>query len=146
MKISSFFAPENRNTLLAVSGIVCFFLAHYFTGFILVGLIMMGTLTFRWLRRKFAKLAWVPIALFLLAIFAFSPLLIGITAMAISEAAYGTSLNESNSVWGVLPWMTFFTVSAAGSILPFIIAGAAVHSEIIAKKKKKSPLSDIILP
>lgn len=42
---------------------------------------------------------------------AFSPLVLGLGMMALEESRTGITQNEGNSVWGVLPWLSMFTMA-----------------------------------
>jgi len=55
------------------------------------------------------KLIIFPLGLLVIGLFAFSPFLIGMVGMGITEFFTGKTLNEGNSIWGVLPWLTFYT-------------------------------------
>ena len=58
-------------------------------------------------RRRIIVIFIVLIALTLLA---FSPLALGLVMMALEEAATGKNVGEHNSVWGVIPWLSFGTM------------------------------------
>ena len=61
------------------------------------------------LRRK-GRLLVIFVAIVMMVISAFSPAIFGLTMMALEEARTGVTQNEGNSVWGVLPWLSMFTM------------------------------------
>lgn len=61
------------------------------------------------LRRK-GRLLVIFVAIVMMVIAAFSPAIFGIGMMALEEARTGVTQNEGNSVWGVLPWLSMFTM------------------------------------
>ncbi len=61
------------------------------------------------LRRK-ERMIGIPVAMVLLVICAFGPLLLGVGMMSLIENATGQSQHEGNSIWGVLPWLSMFTM------------------------------------
>ncbi|GEM_PF-7129307 len=88
------------------------------------------------LEKRSRALLWVPVTLLILAVFALSPLLIGLAGMAVNESITGITQNESNSVWGVLPWLTIATGAIAIGAVPFVLLGGAIHAFILTRKKK----------
>lgn len=62
------------------------------------------------LRRK-GRLLVIVLALVLMLLAAFSPAVLGIGMMALEESRTGVVQNEGNSVWGVLPWLSMFTMA-----------------------------------
>ena len=72
-------------------------------------------------RPKRVRLVWIGIIA--LASLSISPFLIGIFMMTLTG---GSSLNESNSVWGVLPWLSFYTIAFFGPPLSLLIFGSIV--------------------
>ena len=62
------------------------------------------------LRRK-GRLLVIVLALGLMLLAAFSPAVLGLGMMALEESRTGVAQNEGNSVWGVLPWLSMFTMA-----------------------------------
>ena len=62
------------------------------------------------LRRK-GRLLVIVLALGMMLLAAFSPAVLGIGMMALEESRTGVTQNEGNSIWGVLPWLSMFTMS-----------------------------------
>ena len=61
------------------------------------------------LRRK-GRLLVIVLALGMMLLAAFSPAVLGLGMMALEESRTGIAQNEGNSVWGVLPWLSMFTM------------------------------------
>lgn len=57
----------------------------------------------------------------ILALLAFSPLLLGLLLMSIEEFLTGRSVGENNSAFGVLPWLTLYTLAIFGSIFLLLL-------------------------
>jgi hypothetical protein len=60
------------------------------------------------IKRK-KNLRRIPIGFLIIGFFALSPFLIGILGGEVSEFFTGRAVNEGNSIWGVLPWLTVYT-------------------------------------
>ena len=74
-----------------------------------------------WLIQRPGRLRAVVIALLVLGLCALSPLLLGVVMMALIEATTGANLNESNSIWGVLPWFSLFTISFFAPVIGILL-------------------------
>ena len=61
------------------------------------------------LRRK-GRLLVIALAIGMMLLAAFSPAVLGLGMMALEESRTGIAQNEGNSVWGVLPWLSMFTM------------------------------------
>lgn len=81
------------------------------------------------LRRR-GRLLVILLAIFMMLLTAFSPAIIGIGLMALEEARTGIAQNEGNSVWGVVPWLSMFTMVI---FLPAAAITAAVSFFIIIR-------------
>ena len=81
------------------------------------------------LRRK-GRLLVIFIAIVMMVISAFSPAIFGLTMMALEEARTDVTQNEGNSVWGVLPWLSMFTMVI---FLPAAAITAAVSFILIIR-------------
>ena len=81
------------------------------------------------LRRK-GRLLVIFIAIVMMVVAAFSPAIFGLTMMALEEARTGAAQNEGNSVWGVLPWLSMFTMVI---FLPAAAVTAAVSFILIIR-------------
>jgi len=93
-------------------------------------------------RRRIVIIFIVLIALTLLA---FSPLVIGLVMMGLEEAATGKNLGEHNSVWGVLPWLSFGTMVIflpPALILLKITVVSVLHDLIVLFKRSKEDRDD----
>ena len=88
------------------------------------------------LEKRSRALLWVPVTLLILAVFALSPLLIGLAGMAVNESITGITQNESNSVWGVLPWLTIATGAIAIGGRSFCLARRS-HSRLHIDPQEK---------
>ena len=62
------------------------------------------------LRRK-GRLLVIVLSIGMMLLAAFSPLVLGLGMMALEESRTGITQNEGNSVWGVLPWLSMFTMA-----------------------------------
>lgn len=62
------------------------------------------------LRRK-GRLLVIALAIGMMLLAAFSPAVLGLGMMALEESRTGIAQNEGNSVWGVLPWLSMFTMA-----------------------------------
>ena len=80
------------------------------------------------------------VTLLILGALALSPLIVGVGMMALIEGFSGGNLNESNSIWGVLPWASFFTMAfflpAIGIVI--LISGVCILRDIIFLMSGKS--------
>lgn len=78
--------------------------------------------------------------LLILGALALSPLIVGVGMMTLIEGFSGGNLNESNSIWGVLPWASFFTMAfflpAIGILI--LISGVCILRDIIFLMSGKS--------
>ena len=78
--------------------------------------------------------------LLILGALALSPLIVGVGMMTLIEGLSGGNLNESNSIWGVLPWASFFTMAfflpAIGIVI--LISGVCILRDIIFLMSGKS--------
>lgn len=78
--------------------------------------------------------------LLILGALALSPLIVGVGMMTLIEGFSGGNLNESNSIWGVLPWASFFTMAfflpAIGIVI--LISGVCILRDIIFLMSGKS--------
>ena len=78
--------------------------------------------------------------LLILGALALSPLIVGVGMMTLIEGFSGGNLNESNSIWGVLPWASFFTMAfflpAIGVVI--LISGVCILRDIIFLMSGKS--------
>ena len=74
------------------------------------------------LRRK-GRLLVIFVTIVMMVIAAFSPAILGIGMMALEEASTGVTQNEGNSVWGVLPWLSMFT-------MVIFLPGAAITAAV----------------
>ena len=78
--------------------------------------------------------------LLILGALALSPLIVGMGMMTLIEGFSGGNLNESNSIWGVLPWASFFTMAfflpAIGIVI--LISGVCILRDIIFLMSGKS--------
>ena len=78
--------------------------------------------------------------LLILGAMALSPLIVGVGMMTLIEGFSGGNLNESNSIWGVLPWASFFTMAfflpAIGIVI--LISGVCILRDIIFLMSGKS--------
>ncbi len=89
-------------------------------------------------RRRIIVIFIVLIALTLLA---FSPLVLGLVMMALEEAATGKNVGEHNSVWGVLPWLSFGTMviflPPAFILLKITVVGVLYDLIVLLKRSKE---------
>lgn len=80
------------------------------------------------------------VTLLILGALALSPLIVGVGMMTLIEGFSGGNLNESNSIWGVLPWASFFTMAfflpAIGIVI--LISGVCILRDIIFLMSGKS--------
>ena len=78
--------------------------------------------------------------LLILGALALSPLIVGVGMMTLIEGFSGGNLNESNSIWGVIPWASFFTMAfflpAIGIVI--LISGVCILRDIIFLMSGKS--------
>lgn len=81
------------------------------------------------LRRK-GRLLVIFISIVMMILAAFSPAVIGIGMMELEESRTGVTQNEGNSVWGVLPWLSMFTMVI---FLPAAAITAAVSFILIIR-------------
>lgn len=61
------------------------------------------------LRRK-GRLLVIALSIGMMLLAAISPAVLGLGMMALEESRTGVAQNEGNSVWGVLPWLSMFTM------------------------------------
>ncbi|MGB1076258.1 MAG: hypothetical protein ACPGYK_08725 [Flavobacteriales bacterium] len=80
--------------------------------------------------RRRGRLIVIFIAIVMMVAAAFSPAIFGLTMMALEEAHTGVAQNEGNSVWGVLPWLSMFTMVI---FLPAAAVTAAVSFILIIR-------------
>ena len=81
------------------------------------------------LRRK-GRLLVIALSIGMMLLAAFSPAVLGLGMMALEEARTGLTQNEGNSVWGVLPWLSMFTMVI---FLPAAAITAAVSFILIIR-------------
>ena len=84
------------------------------------------------------------VTLLILGALALSPLIVGVGMMALIEGFSGGNLNESNSIWGVLPWASFFTMAfflpAIGILI--LLSGVCILRDIIFLMSGKSNIGN----
>ena len=82
--------------------------------------------------------------LLILGALALSPLIVGVGMMTLIEGFSGGNLNESNSIWGVLPWAPFFTMAfflpAIGILI--LLSGVCILRDIIFLMSGKSNIGN----
>jgi len=78
----------------------------------------------------------IPLILILLALFAFSPVLIGFTGTWITEMQTGEPCHEADCYWGAFGWYTFITLPIAG--VQFIVLIILINRNAGKKPKDDS--------
>ena len=83
---------------------------------------------------KPVRFLWILLVLLVLAVVAFSPLILGLAMMHLEESRTGIPQNEGNSTWGVLPWLSIGTLAVCLPIAGLIVVAVAamVLHDIIA--------------
>jgi hypothetical protein len=84
------------------------------------------------------------VTLLILGALALSPPIVGAGMMGVIEGFSGGNLNESNSIWGVLPWASFFTMAfflpAIGILI--LLSGVCILRDIIFLMSGKSNIGN----
>ena len=91
---------------------------------------LIGTPPKTYILRRRGRLLVILLAIFMMLLTAFAPAIIGISMMALEESRTGIAQNEGNSVWGVVPWLSMFTMVI---FLPAAAITAAVSFIIIIR-------------
>ena len=84
------------------------------------------------------------VTLLILGALALSPPIVGAGMMGVIEGFSGGNLNESNSIWGVLTWASFFTMAfflpAIGILI--LLSGVCILRDIIFLMSGKSNIGN----
>lgn len=70
---------------------------------------------------------------------AFSPLVLGLGMMALEESRTGITQNEGNSVWGVLPWLSMFTMAIflpAAALTALVSVMVMVRDAVVLRRDR----------
>lgn len=142
MEIPAVTTPTNRRYGWLIAGGLLWLL-----GFNLIGMALIVLYALSAAIRYSTQLIWVPLALLATFLFGASPLIIGLIGMELESSSTGITANESNSVFGVLPWLTMGTMAIAAPIAALIVAGGIVHALILRQNRrglpKASPPEDV---
>ena len=90
------------------------------------------------LRRK-GRLLVIVLSIGMMLLAAFSPLVLGLGMMALEESRTGITQNEGNSVWGVLPWLSMFTMAIflpAASLTTLVSVLVMVRDAVVLRRDR----------
>ena len=79
----------------------------------------------------------LPLTILVIAILAFTPLLVGVAGGWVNEALTNTPCDEGNCSWAVIPWFTFYSAPLGLLLLLILFIITAIDSVNILKSANK---------